>query len=64
MRRLFAQSASLQNLPRDFRAAIGGNYHDIDMVNCHPSLLLQYCKKKDIKCDNLEHYVNKSYYKL
>ena len=58
MGRLFAQSASLQNLPREFRGAIGGNYHDIDMVNCHPSLLLQYCKKNDIKCDNLEHYVN------
>jgi hypothetical protein len=43
--RLFAQSASLQNLPKEFRGAIGGNYHDIDMVNCHPSLLLQYCKK-------------------
>lgn len=58
MGRLFAQSASLQNLPREFRGAIGGNYHDIDMVNCHPSLLLQYCKKNDIKCDNLEYYVN------
>ena len=56
--RLFAQSASLQNLPKEFRGAIGGNYHDIDMVNCHPSLLLQYCKKNDIKCDNLEYYVN------
>ena len=58
MGRLFAQSASLQNLPREFRGAIGGNYHDIDMVNCHPSLLLQYCKKNDIKCDNLEYYVD------
>ena len=58
MGKLFAQSASLQNLPREFRGAIGGNYHDIDMVNCHPSLLLQYCKKNDIKCENLEYYVN------
>lgn len=57
MGRLFAQSASLQNLPKEFRGAIGGNYHDIDMINCHPSLLLQYCKKNDIKCDNLEYYV-------
>jgi hypothetical protein len=55
---LFAQSASLQNLPREFRGAIGCNYHDIDMENAHPSILLQYCKKNDIKCDNLEHYVN------
>lgn len=58
MGRLFAQSVSLQNLPREFRNAISGNYHDIDMVNCHPSILLQYCKKNDIKCDNLEYYVN------
>ncbi len=57
---LFAQSASLQYLPREFRGAIGGNYNDIDMVNCLPSLLLQYCKKNDhdIKYDNLEHYFN------
>ena len=27
------------------------------MVKHHPSLLLQYCKKNDIKCDDLEHYV-------
>lgn len=58
MGRLFAQSASLQNLPKEFRGAIGTNYHDIDMVNCHPTLLLQYCRKNDIKCDNLEYYVN------
>ncbi len=58
MGRLFAQSASLQNLPREFRGAIGGNYHDIDMVNYQSSLLLQNCKKNDIKCDNLDHCVN------
>jgi coenzyme F420-reducing hydrogenase delta subunit len=58
MGRLFAQSASLQNLPKEFRGAIGANYHHIDMVNCHPSILLQYCKKNDIKSDALEYYVN------
>ena len=51
MGRLFAQSASLQNLPREFRGAIGANYHDLDMQNAHPTILLQYCKKNDIKCD-------------
>lgn len=56
--RLFAQSASLQNLPREFRGAIGTNYHDLDMKNAHPTILLQYCKKNDIKCDMLEQYVN------
>ena len=59
MGRLFAQSASLQNLPREFRGAIAnGFYYDLDMKNAHPSILLQYCKKNDIKCDNLEYYVD------
>jgi hypothetical protein len=58
MGRLFAQSASLQNLPREFRGAIGENYYDLDMKNAHPTILLQYCKKNDIKCETLEHYVN------
>lgn len=57
--RLFAQSASLQNLPREFRGALAyGIYHDLDMKNAHPTILLQYCKKNDIKCEALEHYVN------
>ena len=57
--RLFAQSASLQNLPREFRGAIAqNNYYDLDMKNAHPTILLQYCKKNDIKCDDLEYYVN------
>ena len=58
MGRLFAQCASLQNLPKEFRGAIGANYHDLDMKNAHPTILLQYCQKNDIKCENLEHYVN------
>ena len=28
------------------------------MKNAHPSILLQYCQKNDIKCEALEHYVN------
>ena len=40
MGRLFAQSASLQNLPREFRGAIGKDYYDLDMKNTHPSILL------------------------
>ena len=51
--RLFAQSGSLQNLPREFRNALGTNYHDIDTKNCHPEILYQYCSKNGIKCDIL-----------
>ncbi len=58
MNTLSAQSASLQNLPKEFRSAIGGNFYDIDMVNCHPSLWLQCCKMNDIKFDNLEYHIN------
>jgi hypothetical protein len=60
MGRLQAQSVSLQNLPREFRAAIGAKYHDIDMVYCHSSILLPYCKANDIQSDALEYYVNHS----
>ena len=51
MGRLFAQSASLQNLPREFRGAIGNDYYDLDMKNAHHSILLQHCQKNDIKCE-------------
>ena len=47
---LFAQSVVLQNLPKEFRGGIGANYHDLDMINAHPTILLQYCQKNDIKC--------------
>lgn len=31
---------------------------DIDMVNCHPTILLYICKQENIICPNLEYYVN------
>ena len=44
--RLFAQNSSLQGLPREIRNALAYNlYYDIDVSNCHPELLSQYCKK-------------------
>ncbi len=58
MGRQIAKSVSLQNLPKEFRGSIDENYHDIDMVNAHPSILIQYCKKNDIKCENLDNYGN------
>ena len=54
---LFAKDGSLQNLPREFRLALGTNYHDIDIVNCHPTILHQYCVKNGIKCDILHQYI-------
>jgi hypothetical protein len=56
--RLFAKSASLQNLPREFRGALAIDlYHDIDIANAHPTFLYQYCNAKGFKCDVLKHYV-------
>lgn len=55
--RLFAKSASLQGLPREFRSILAkDNYYDIDFVSCHPNLLEQYCEKQGIKCDKLSYY--------
>ena len=55
--RLFAKGGSLQNLPREFRMALGTNYRDVDIVNCHPTILHQYCIKNGIKCDILQSYI-------
>ena len=56
--RLFATSVSLQNLPRELRGALAtGKYYDIDMVNAHPVILSQYCKKNNIDCKYLDEYV-------
>lgn len=57
--RLFAKSASLQNLPREIRSAIAYEYYyDIDIVNAHPVILSQYCQKNNIDCILLDEYVN------
>lgn len=32
-------------------------YHDIDMKNCHPNILVQYCKSHQIPCEQLERSV-------
>jgi len=55
--RLFAKSASYQGLPREFRAVLAEEFYwDIDYVNCHPSILEQYCIKKGINCSVLSLY--------
>lgn len=49
---------SLQGMPREIRHTVARDYyHDIDIINCHPTLLLQYCKKNSIQCRALEDYV-------
>ena len=56
--RLFAQNPSLASLPREMRNSLAhGQYYDVDMKNCHPSILSQYCQKNSIRCDILDNYV-------
>lgn len=35
-----------------------GTYVDIDIKNCHPTILLQLCQKNNIECKYLAKYVN------
>jgi hypothetical protein len=57
--RLFAEGAlSLQSFPKRIRHALANNfYYDIDMENCHPKLILQYCQKNNIPCPAINEYV-------
>ena len=57
--RLFAaENMSQQRMYREVRQTIARDlYHDIDMVNAHPVILLQYCRKNNIPSPTLERYV-------
>jgi hypothetical protein len=57
--RVYAQGGlSLQSIKKEIRHALAkGRYWDIDMVNAHPNLLLQYCQKNGIACPKLAIYV-------
>ena len=53
-----AGNLSLQVMSRKIRHSIAEQiYRDIDIVNCHPVILMQYCKKYEIKCEALKDYV-------
>ena len=51
-------SLSMQSLSREIRHTIQKDYIDIDMVNAHPVILFNLCKKHKIKCKYLKKYVN------
>ena len=58
-RRYATKSLSLQNFKGKLRETLVYDTHtDIDIKNCHPVLLKQYCEKQGIKHDALEDYVN------
>lgn len=52
------KSLSLFTMRKEIRHTLAkNNYVDIDIVNCHPVLLLQVCQKNNIDTDYLHEYV-------
>lgn len=57
--RLFSTITGLQGISRVVRHTITkGLYYDLDIKNCHPEILRQYCFKNSIKCEILAEYCN------
>jgi len=47
-----------QSMMREFRQTLSKeDYYDLDIVNCQPNAIYQYCVKNKIKCKTLENYV-------
>ena len=56
--RQFAMGPSLQSMKRALRHTITkGVYTDNDIVNAHPTFLMQYCEKHDLDHDALKFYI-------
>jgi hypothetical protein len=58
--RQFAKGGlSMQGMPRTVRHTVARDlYYDIDMVNAHPVILLQYCERNQFPCPILKSYVD------
>lgn len=57
-RRYADKSLSLQNFAKKIRHTLVHDTHtDVDISNCHPVVLSQYCRKNGIRCDMLDDYV-------
>ena len=48
---------SAQGLPKAIRGFLMTHTTDIDMKNCHPTILYYLCRKHHIDCPNLEYYI-------
>ncbi len=58
--RFFSVGYSMQSMLREFRHTLYNNtVYDIDIKNCHPVLLEQYCKKNNIGCVELSKFNKK-----
>jgi len=58
--RLVGSGFHLIGLPNDIRKIFfeGQNLYDYDISNCHYSILSNLCRKNNIKCPNINHYLN------
>ena len=57
--RIYGEIGAGAYLDNNYRHNLYANYyHDIDMSNCHPNLLIQVAKKKEIEMLNLQKYVD------
>lgn len=58
--RKYAQGCGYQRLQREYRHTLASEeYHDLDIVNCQPTILAQYCKKNGIEFNHLQTYIKK-----
>jgi len=49
--------SGIQSIPTNFRGLICRHMTDVDIKNCHPTIIHQLCKKHEIPCHYLEEYV-------
>ena len=57
--RYYGDSSCLTYLKKEIRNSImSKNIKDIDMVNCHPTILNYLCKKNNVNCNILENYID------
>lgn len=56
--RLFATNVNLQTAPRQVRHAALTGCWDVDIENCHYSILMQMAAKFGKHCEQIEHYLN------
>jgi len=54
--RLYCQG--VQSLPKKIRGFLMSHTTDLDMANCHPTILKYICFKHQIACPELTYYVN------
>lgn len=51
--------SGIQSLPTAFRGLVCRHMQDVDIKNCHPTILYNLCQRHDIPCHFLQEYVTK-----